>query len=127
MSWASDDCVRRTDTTTQTLWLGPPTVMFDNSGYNLIALPVCEWISLCRSAFLPPKRGESGAQWRRLLDQRTGAANDVPGPQSVLDDTSKQPPDCFRIRRLGEERLQSGFGVQDESADRLVDFANRRR
>jgi hypothetical protein len=60
---------------------------------------------------------------RRLLDQRTGAAKDVPSPQCVLDDTSKQPPDCSRIRRLGAEQLQSGFGVQDESADRLVDFA----
>jgi hypothetical protein len=73
------------------------------------------------------KAGGVRAQWRRLLDQRTGAANDVPSPQSVLDDTNKQPPDCFRIRRLGAEQLQSGFGVQDESADRLVDFANRRR
>ena len=126
MSWASDDCVRRTDTTTQTLWLGPPTVMFDNSGYNVIALPVCEG-SRYAAAHFGLQSGWVRAQRRCLLDQCTGAANDVPSPQSVLDDTSEQLPDCSRIRRLRAEQLQSGFGVQDESADRLVDFANRRR
>jgi D-serine dehydratase len=40
---------------------------------------------------------------------------------------SQQPPDCFRICRLGEEQPQSGFGVHDDGADRLVDFGNRRR
>ena len=65
--------------------------------------------------------------WRRLRDQRTGSVDDVPGAHSVLDDTIEQPPDCFRIRRLGEEQRQSGFGVHDDGADRLVDFANRRR
>jgi hypothetical protein len=53
--------------------------------------------------------------------------NHVASAQSVLDDTSEQPPDCFRICRLGEEQPQSDFGVNDDSADRLVDFANRRR
>src|ERR1700688_2481295 len=64
---------------------------------------------------------------RRFLDPRTGAVNDVASAHSVLDDTSEQPPDCFRICRLGEEQPQSGFGVHDDSADRLVDFGNRRR
>ena len=76
---------------------------------------------------LASKAGGVRPHRRRLLDQPTGAANDVPSPHSVLDDTNKQPPDCFRIRRLGAEQLQCGFGVQDESADRLVDLANRRR
>jgi len=62
-----------------------------------------------------------------FFDQRTGAVNDVAGVHSVLDDTSEQPPDCFRIWRLREEQPQSGFGVHDDSADRLVDLGNRRR
>jgi hypothetical protein len=44
-----------------------------------------------------------------------------------MSPVSEQPPHRFRIRRLGEEQLQSGFGVHDDSADRLVDFGNRRR
>jgi len=64
---------------------------------------------------------------RAFFGQRTDAANDVACAHSVLDDTSEQPPDCFRICRLGEEQPQSGFGVQDDSADRLVDLGNRRR
>ena len=47
------------------------------------------------------------APWRRFLDQRTGAANDVPSAHSVLDDTSEQPPDRFRICRLGEEQRRA--------------------
>jgi len=62
-----------------------------------------------------------------FFDQRTGAVNDVASAHSVLDDTSEQPPDCFRICRLGEEQPQSRFGVHDDSADRLVDLGNRRR
>jgi hypothetical protein len=62
-----------------------------------------------------------------FLDQRTRAVDDVASAHSVLDDTSKQLPDCFRICRLGEEQPQSGFSVHDDSADRLVDFANRCR
>src|SRR6267154_2555961 len=62
-----------------------------------------------------------------FFDQRTGAVNDVAGVHSVLDDASEQPPDCFRICRLREEQPQSGFGVHDDSADRLVDLGNRRR
>jgi hypothetical protein len=62
-----------------------------------------------------------------FLDQRTAAANDVAGAHSVSDDASEQPPDCFRISRLGDEKPQSGFGIHEDSADRLVDFANRRR
>jgi hypothetical protein len=53
-----------------------------------------------------------------FFDQRTDAVNDVASAHSVLDDTSEQPPDCFRICicRLGEEQPQSGFGAHDESA-----------
>jgi hypothetical protein len=65
--------------------------------------------SLCDSAF---------------FDQRIGAVNDVASAQSVHDDASEQPPDCFRICRLGEEQPQSGFGVHDDSTDRLPDFGN---
>jgi hypothetical protein len=46
--------------------------------------------------------------------------NDVASAHSVLDDTSEQPPDCFRICRLREEQPPSRFGVHDDSADRLV-------
>jgi hypothetical protein len=56
-----------------------------------------------------------------------GVVNDVASAHSVLDDTSEQPPDSFRICRLDEKQPQSGFGVHDDSADRLVDFGNRRR
>jgi hypothetical protein len=59
-----------------------------------------------------------------FFDQRIGAVNDAASAQSVLDDASEQPPDCFRIRRLGEEQPQCGFGVHDDSADRLFDFGN---
>jgi hypothetical protein len=62
-----------------------------------------------------------------FFGQRTGAVNDIASAHSVLDDTTEQPADCFRICRLGEEQPQSGFGVHDDSADRLVDFGNRRR
>jgi hypothetical protein len=47
-----------------------------------------------------------------FFDQRTGAINDVASAHSVPDDTSEQPPDCFRICRLGDEAPQSGFGAQ---------------
>ena len=62
-----------------------------------------------------------------FIDQRTGAVGDVRSAHSILDDTSEQPPDCFRIGRMGLQQPQSGFGVHDDSADRLVDFGNRRR
>jgi len=62
-----------------------------------------------------------------FFDERTSAVNDFATAHSILDYTSEQPPDCFRIYRLGEEQPQSGFGVHDDTADRLVDFGNRRR
>jgi hypothetical protein len=62
-----------------------------------------------------------------FFDKRAGASNDVASAHSAHDDTSEQPPDCFRIYRLDEEQPQSGFSVYDDRADRLVDFSNRRR
>ena len=73
--------------TTQSRSVGP--VSPEAEGYRAACL---RGISLCRSA-LASKAGSVRAHRRRLLDQRTGAANDVPSPQSVLDDTSKQPLD----------------------------------
>jgi hypothetical protein len=48
------------------------------------------------------------------------------GAHSVLEDTSEQLPDRFRICRLGAEQPQSDFGVGDDSADRRVDFMGNR-
>jgi hypothetical protein len=55
-----------------------------------------------------------------FFDQCMGAVNDVASAHSILDDTSEQPPNCIRIYRLGEQQAQSGCGVHDDSADRLV-------
>ena len=89
----------------------------------------CKALKLSLPCDLANGMGAPAPPLVRLLavGQRAGAVNDVPRAHSIFDDTSEQSPDCLRICRLGEEQPQGGFGVHDDSADRLVDFGNRRR